>query len=274
MTEAKMWNGIYKSGGSGMTPTNLESSFNRLIEMSLELIEHVEDPLVVDDGCGKGELAIEIAAEREDARVKGIDASDVGIDIARRNASERGIENAVFINGKIEDCLESRIHDERDLSIAINTYQYFINGPGSPNDKALRMIESLSDNIKCGGYFLMTAPSLEFFGRELFPKFIDYTEPLPCYRIRLPNGEIPHQETLFGKIFLEIIESDYFKDMRLLDYGKIPFDATSIFPIVSMAKRFDVYMKELEEKAGYYTNIQKADPSKGPTVDWYLFQKF
>ncbi len=269
-----MWDRIYSTDGSGLTPTNWAYSFNELLQMSMRCIEDVERPFVVDDGCGKGELAIGIADARKYAKVVGIDHSSVGIGIARKNALEKGLDNVEFRKSLIQKYLENGELSNRDLSIAVNTYQYFINDPGKPNDMALNMMKKLSYNMREGGYFLMTAPDLEFFGEELFPEFVDYTDPLPCYRVTLPNGDIPHQETLFGEQFVEL-----FNDSRnsiafdMLDHGKLPFDARSIFPIIGYAKSFGVSLDELNEKTRCYIEMQKKDPMSGPTVDWYLFRK-
>lgn len=251
-----------------LTPTNLEPSRYWLRDMCLEIVKGIERPLIIDDGCGEGVLTLEIAEERMDADVVGIDLSEVGIENARTMANEKNITNAKFVVGNVKDYLERRVYPERDLSYSINTLQYF------HNDEMLEVISLISENLKPGGSFLMTAPSYEFFGLELFPEYVVDSDPLPYYAVNTPRHR--QSETLVGKKFESLFENHLY-GLVLVDKGEISFDAKHIFFIVKLAREIGgIYLETLEKKARYYMSQQQIgvkEASGLARVNWYLFQK-
>jgi release factor glutamine methyltransferase len=75
-----------------------------LVEASLELLQGVEEPVVVDVGTGSGCIALSIAAEREDALVRATDVSEAALGVARENARRLGLERRVTFH--LGDLLE------------------------------------------------------------------------------------------------------------------------------------------------------------------------
>jgi ubiquinone/menaquinone biosynthesis C-methylase UbiE len=58
---------------------------------------------LLDVGCGVGSLALDLAPRVAPGRVVGIDADDEQIDVARRSATERAIDNAEFRVGSVHE---------------------------------------------------------------------------------------------------------------------------------------------------------------------------
>jgi len=85
-----------------------------LVETSLELLEGVERPVVVDVGTGSGCIALSIAAERPDAEVHATDISEPALEVARANARRLGLEGRVrFHHGDLLEPLsglEGHVH--------------------------------------------------------------------------------------------------------------------------------------------------------------------
>ena len=77
------------------------------------LAKHIaRDVVVVEAGCGHGVEAIDLAARA--GRVIAFDAVEAFIDIARRDASDRGVENVEFITA---DCSPKRNHGKAVLPV-------------------------------------------------------------------------------------------------------------------------------------------------------------
>lgn len=64
-----------------------------LVELALERIPADADARVLDLGTGSGAIALAIASERPRAHLVAVDASEVALGFARRNASAAGIAN-------------------------------------------------------------------------------------------------------------------------------------------------------------------------------------
>jgi release factor glutamine methyltransferase len=73
-----------------------------VVERCLALLEHVDQPLVVDIGVGSGAIALAIAAERVDARVVGTDTSADALEVADANRERVGVgERVRFVHGDL-----------------------------------------------------------------------------------------------------------------------------------------------------------------------------
>lgn len=88
-----------------------------LVEKALEVIPLV-GPEVLDLGCGCGNIALSIAAERDGARVTAVDCEPAAIELTRRNAARTGQDEKIKVlegdlfapvegNGKVFDAVVS-----------------------------------------------------------------------------------------------------------------------------------------------------------------------
>lgn len=75
----------------------------RLVELTLEAIAAIPDPLVLDVGTGSGAIALAVKSERPDARVMATDISADALDLSRRNAHDLGLE----VESLVSDLLAS-----------------------------------------------------------------------------------------------------------------------------------------------------------------------
>ena len=74
---------------------------DELLDAVLELVPGGRGDLLVDWGCGTGEVAIPLSRSFE--RVTAVDADPDMVAVARRKAAEAGIANVEWITGKAED---------------------------------------------------------------------------------------------------------------------------------------------------------------------------
>jgi len=229
-------------------------------------------PLIVSEGCGEGRLEINLAKGIWYSKIVGIDASSAGIKNARNLAKKDGVNNVSFEMGRIEDYYDKLRN--RTLTFAINSYQYFRDEHGR-NGKVLEMLKKAVESTRIGSYILLTGPSLEDFGKALFGEFVEDTEFLPRYTIRDGSGRVMHQEALFGNKFLQSANEVLGDSADITNHGKLPFNAKDLLPIACLAEnmgRVDVAVS-LREKALEYKRVQEKNPSEGPMVEWYIFQR-
>jgi len=79
----------------------------RVITLAREFREH--SPLIVDVGTGSGCVAVAVAANVPRARLIATDVSYAAVDIARRNASQNGVEDRIqFLTGDLLTPLAER----------------------------------------------------------------------------------------------------------------------------------------------------------------------
>ena len=70
-----------------------------LVEVALEHLPRDRPMRVADLGTGSGAIALALARERPLAQVLATDASDVALDVARRNAARLAVDNVTFAQG-------------------------------------------------------------------------------------------------------------------------------------------------------------------------------
>jgi len=90
-----------------------------LIDSVLQVYSKKSQLSILDIGTGSGCLAISLAKELPIANVVGIDNSDKAIELAKRNATKLGIQNAEF---KIIDILKEKTENKYDLIISNPPY--------------------------------------------------------------------------------------------------------------------------------------------------------
>lgn len=102
-----------------------------LVDVSLELIEGVASPVVIDVGTGAGGIALAIASKRPDAEVVATDISDDALAYARRNAAALGLD-AWFACGDLFDGVPAELRGRVDL--VVSNPPYVPDGAGVPPD--------------------------------------------------------------------------------------------------------------------------------------------
>ncbi len=77
-----------------------------LVEEALRLLETaaVEQPLVVDVGCGSGAIAVALAVNAPTARLLALDISADALEVARANAAANGVAQRIeFVHGDMSE---------------------------------------------------------------------------------------------------------------------------------------------------------------------------
>jgi release factor glutamine methyltransferase len=85
-----------------------------LVEVALELLRPVTNPVVVDVGTGTGAIALAIAHRRPDARVLATDMSETAVTVATANASRHDLAVEVR-RGDLLEPLERELRGRVDL---------------------------------------------------------------------------------------------------------------------------------------------------------------
>ena len=140
----KFWDRIAKRWDAGG---------NKLDEESATLVEKTRKHLnprdiVLDYGCGTGTIANEIAADVSE--IHGSDISSGMIEVAKRTASERNIENINYARSTIFD--EQYQNEKFDVITAFNILHLVEDLP--------KVIMRINELLKPGGIFISTTPCL------------------------------------------------------------------------------------------------------------------
>ena len=92
-----------------------------VVDVALELIEHVARPVVVDIGTGTGAIALAIASKRSDAEVVATDISEEALAYARDNAKALGLD-VWFACGDLFDAVPQELRGRVDLVVSNPPY--------------------------------------------------------------------------------------------------------------------------------------------------------
>lgn len=72
-----------------------------LIRCSLDAIDTIQAPIILDVGTGSGAILITLLAERESAKGLGVDISDLALEVARDNAKMLGVtDRTLFLQSE------------------------------------------------------------------------------------------------------------------------------------------------------------------------------
>lgn len=94
-----------------------------LVDVVLEALADVAEPVVLDLCTGSGCVAVSLASERPGARVWAVDVSEQAVEAARRNALHAGVEDRVqVVHGDIFDPLPRELLGTVDFIVSNPPY--------------------------------------------------------------------------------------------------------------------------------------------------------
>ena len=108
------------------------------------------DARILDIGFGNGEIALAVARAFPQSLVEGIDLTEHNVHLARRKATDAGIENVIFRVGDIESWQPQE--SSYDAAYAMQVMQ-FIDDPDA-------LLEKLFSALRAGGALLFATPFL------------------------------------------------------------------------------------------------------------------
>ena len=163
--------------------------------------------IVMDYGCATGTVSIEIAGNVKE--IQGIDISSKMIDIAKRKASERKIENIDFI--------KSTIFDERyntghyDVILAFNILHFF--------EDTQKVIQRINELLKPGGLIIIASACI---GEKTFLNILQFLLFSPLIKF----GIIPYMK--FFK-FSELEDSIVSENFQIVEIESLNRSETNYF---------------------------------------------
>jgi trans-aconitate 2-methyltransferase len=129
-----------------------EATSNLQADAGLELLGRIplrEDAVVLDAGCGMGNLMLDIARRTPDGHVKGIDSSEEMIEKCLRMKLERGIKNADFHMMDLQDIA----YEGRFDAVFCNSVLHWVKNAGT-------VLRAFHRALKPGGIAAIQFPLL------------------------------------------------------------------------------------------------------------------
>lgn len=140
----KFWNRIAK--GYDKQVIKLDETEVKTVEMAKKHLNSSD--VVMDYGCGPGAMTSELA--KEVAEIHGIDISSSMIEIAKRIATERNIENIHYAHGTIFD--ERYKQESFNVILAFNILHLL--------EDIHEVMPRINKLLKQGGKFISITPSM------------------------------------------------------------------------------------------------------------------
>ena len=115
-----------------------------LIDISIEELKNVNNPIILDIGTGSGCIAITVALEIPLSTIIAIDIDERAISVAKNNVEKHGVKNIEFI---ITDIFHEKINRKVDMLISNPPYIAKEEVPGLMKDvKDYEPLIALTDN--------------------------------------------------------------------------------------------------------------------------------
>lgn len=87
--------------GLGPLVFHPQPSAEKMVDITVGLLEDVSSPIIVDVGTGSGAVGLALARARADAKVYGTDISSAAVRCARRNRRRLGLPNFEVLGGSL-----------------------------------------------------------------------------------------------------------------------------------------------------------------------------
>lgn len=243
---------------SWMTPTTIEKSRRRLVELAHEFCSsHIPDCRILDTGCGTGELAVELAETYSAADVVGIDLSFVAAEQARQKVHQH--ENALLLGGDALRVVPEM--DDFDIIYAVNMVQ--------DTAHPIHTLSTFFDSLTHDGNLILSVPGES--AMEVFPHHTEYDEEiaLPYMEMQgvdIYGHDVDWKQYVFPEERLQEIVEDVGFDM--VHSEKLSTDLSSLphlLELIEPEKRPEISDETIEELTH--------NPSDGPGVDTYVLRR-
>jgi 2-polyprenyl-3-methyl-5-hydroxy-6-metoxy-1,4-benzoquinol methylase len=140
----KFWDRIAK--GYDKQVIKLDETETKTIEGAKKYLKNSD--IVLDYGCGPGAMTSKLAEDVEE--IHGLDISSKMIEIAKRGAAERDIENIHYIQGTIFD--ERYKKETFNVILAFNILHLL--------EDVHKVVQRINELLKPGGLFISATPSM------------------------------------------------------------------------------------------------------------------
>jgi release factor glutamine methyltransferase len=178
-----------------------------LVERSLEVLEGIDAPLLVDVGTGTGAVALAIKRRRPDASVFATDISDEAVTVARANASRHALDVVVAqgdllspipddARGRVDLVVSNPPYVTRDeyeslpRVVRAEPYEALVGG----TDVHRRLSTEAPDVLRPGGWLVLEIGALQAEEvRRLMSRSFEGVEVLPdlAGRERVARARLP-----------------------------------------------------------------------------------
>lgn len=140
-----------------------------LVERALKLMDNVNEPRVLDIGCGSGCIALAIAASKSDAQILAVDVSEDAVAVTQDNIRALGLSNVECrkstlldnISGTFDFILSNPPYIESEtihtLMTSVRDFEPHLALDGGPDglDIYRQLVPEAARHLNPGGYLLL-----------------------------------------------------------------------------------------------------------------------
>ena len=153
LTDEKYWSDIWDAQQHKVRHLRRVYVANRqLARLFARALEGVSQPRLLEVGCADS-LWLPFLAERYSATCYGVDYSEVGCQMARRNLAMKGVEATIVCRDFFDFASESA--ENFDFVYALGVVEHF--------SDPTTILQAMQSVLKPGGRLLVTLPNLEAF---------------------------------------------------------------------------------------------------------------